>query len=60
MTKGKDESSAEMVELVVQLVTLSQDLIEAKMRLEEVKTLKAPDQKKMPRLTILTKSTTSR
>ena len=43
MIKGKDESSAEMVELVVQLVTLSQDLIEAKMRLEEVKTLKAPD-----------------
>ena len=39
MTKGKDESSAEMVELVVQLVTLSQDLIEAKMRLEEVKNI---------------------
>lgn len=43
MTKGKDESSAEMLELVVQLVTLSQDLIEAKMRLAEVKTLKAAE-----------------
>ena len=36
-TSGDDESGAEMVGLVVQLVSLTQDLVEAKLRLEAVK-----------------------
>ena len=42
MTETKvvdDESGAEMVGLVVQLVTLTQDLVEAKLSLEAVKQL---------------------
>ena len=42
MTETKvvdDESGAELVGLVVQLVTLTQDLVEAKLRLEAVKQL---------------------
>ena len=36
-TSENDESGAEMVGLVVQLVSLTQDLVEAKLRLEAVK-----------------------
>ena len=36
-TSGDDENGAEMVGLVVQLVSLTQDLVEAKLRLEAVK-----------------------
>ena len=35
-TIGDEEGSAEMVGLVVQLVSLTQDLVEAKLRLEAV------------------------
>ena len=35
-TMGDEESGAEMVGLVVQLVSLTQDLVEAKLRLEAV------------------------
>ena len=35
-TSGDDENGAEMVGLVVQLVSLTQDLVEAKLRLEAV------------------------
>ena len=37
IASGDDESGAEMVGLVVQLVSLTQDLVEAKLRLEAVK-----------------------
>ena len=37
ITSGDHESGAEMVGLVVQLVSLTQDLVEAKLRLEAVK-----------------------